>query len=136
MKIISDAGTEAAMARAARSTPPQRPTRRTIDPEALIEARRVWRGVQPRMFRETVAHYGPECIACGATATTVDHVTPLSQGGSPTRLDNCRPMCGSCNSRRGDRPLVEFVRQVRAEQQDNGTRDRRNRQPSRNWFGT
>ncbi len=41
------------------------------------------------------------CLRCGAAPVTVDHVIPLSQGGSNT-LMNLQPLCQSCNSSKGD----------------------------------
>ncbi len=43
------------------------------------------------------ARYGNKCLWCDAkTALTVDHVVPLSQGGSNT-IDNLQPLCARCN---------------------------------------
>ena len=42
----------------------------------------------------------PWCLWCGATRDlTVDHIVPLSQGGS-NESDNLRVLCRKCNSRR------------------------------------
>ncbi|MFV0315486.1 MAG: HNH endonuclease [Microthrixaceae bacterium] len=47
--------------------------------------------------------YGPVCWlqlpGCTRRATTKDHVVPLDHGGTDT-LDNLRPACHSCNSKR------------------------------------
>lgn len=51
---------------------------------------------------------GDPCVYCGATATTVDHIIPVSKGGS-SDWDNLAPACGSCNSRKNDRPLLGFM---------------------------
>ena len=43
-----------------------------------------------------------QCIWCGQPADTVDHATPLSKGGSLMDEAGWRPMCRTCNSRRGN----------------------------------
>ncbi len=44
-------------------------------------------------------HYGNKCLCCGRidVKLTVDHVIPLSKGGS-SDIDNIQPLCVSCNS--------------------------------------
>jgi len=41
----------------------------------------------------------PECVACGAPATDVDHILPKAQGGSDD-WSNLRALCHSCHSKR------------------------------------
>lgn len=36
------------------------------------------------------------CVYCGASATCLDHIIPLSRGG-PHALKNLAPACGPCN---------------------------------------
>jgi 5-methylcytosine-specific restriction endonuclease McrA len=43
-----------------------------------------------------VAYYGGKCWMCGDPADTIDHVIPLSRGGSNWPA-NLRPACKSCN---------------------------------------
>lgn len=45
------------------------------------------------------AYYGGRCWMCRATATEIDHVKPLSRGGSAWPA-NLRPACRTCNSRK------------------------------------
>lgn len=50
--------------------------------------------------------FGGVCLACGGTPVTVDHVMPLSQGGSNT-LRNLQPLCRRCNARKGGQ-IVDY----------------------------
>jgi len=40
---------------------------------------------------------------CTGTADQVDHITPLSKGGSKYDPHNCRAACAACNTSRGNR---------------------------------
>jgi len=44
---------------------------------------------------------GMPCVVCGKPSDTVDHIVPLSKGGS-NELNNLQPMCRSCNSKKSD----------------------------------
>jgi hypothetical protein len=71
--------------------------------------------VQQELTALVLATYGNRCHlrlpGCTRTATTKDHVTPYAQGGSDA-LENFRPACRSCNSKRQDRTLGPSVRVV------------------------
>jgi hypothetical protein len=49
-----------------------------------------------------VAYYGGLCWMCREPYAAIDHVKPLSKGGSNWPA-NLRPACWSCNSRKGAR---------------------------------
>lgn len=59
-----------------------------------------------RVSREATAArramWGNRCWVCGAHATQMDHVKPVAAGG-PDLPANLRPICGSCNRRKGAR---------------------------------
>jgi len=52
--------------------------------------------------------YGHRCLHCAKHASevklTVDHIVPVSKGGT-SNIDNIRPLCGSCNSKKGNKCL-------------------------------
>lgn len=55
-----------------------------------------WRALKARVSRRD---YGC-CYRCGdadAEAYVLDHITPISEGGSPTDLDNLGLLCGPCD---------------------------------------
>lgn len=51
-------------------------------------------------------YYGKKCLSCGRTDAklTVDHVVPLSVGGTNS-IENIQPLCGSCNSSKGTKTI-------------------------------
>ena len=53
-----------------------------------------WRRVRAQFLR-----HHPECAVCGAEATVVDHVVPLSQGGTH-EWANLQPLCVACHNRK------------------------------------
>lgn len=55
------------------------------------------------------ATYGTLCYLCSLEpATAVEHMTPLSRGGT-NDLDNLRPACASCNSKKSGKTYEEYV---------------------------
>lgn len=66
--------------------------------------------VATRDWDRLVARHQGRCAYCGwAGKLTEDHVVPLSRGGRHT-IGNLLPACGSCNSSKGGRFLVEWRR--------------------------
>lgn len=61
-------------------------------------------------WREIKEHYGHRCVYCGKQQQrlTMDHLTPLSRGGSHT-ASNIVPACRSCNSRKHAGPVLTAV---------------------------
>lgn len=45
--------------------------------------------------------YDGKCVYCGGEATTIDHITPRSKGGT-NNLANLVPACKDCNEEKGD----------------------------------
>ncbi|WP_232729900.1 HNH endonuclease [Paenibacillus phocaensis] len=66
-----------------------------------------------REYRKTVLKRDRyTCLWCGEPATTVDHLMPSSKGGSdlPTNLI---ASCSECNSRRGNRSAITYLKENR-----------------------
>jgi hypothetical protein len=51
--------------------------------------------------------YGKPCFFCGAVSDTHEHIIPLSRGGDHSE-GNIVPACGSCNSSKKDKLLIEY----------------------------
>lgn len=45
---------------------------------------------------DLIAQWGDECFDCGDEWAEIDHVLPVRFGG-PHTLENCQPVCSSCN---------------------------------------
>jgi len=62
-------------------------------------------GASKRLTAEVLAYYGTVCWlqlpGCMMRATTKDHVIPVNQGGTDV-MENLRPACHACNSKRRD----------------------------------
>lgn len=48
--------------------------------------------------------YGNACLACGRQETTIDHVVPVSSGGTNT-IGNVQPLCSRCNTSKGTKTI-------------------------------
>jgi 5-methylcytosine-specific restriction endonuclease McrA len=46
--------------------------------------------------RQAYRKYGRKCLLCGAGALEIDHIIPVSLGGTGD-LDNLRPLCTCCH---------------------------------------
>ena len=51
---------------------------------------------------------GQPCAYCDSLASTIDHVVPLSRGGTHYE-GNLAPACRSCNSRKHRRFIAEWM---------------------------
>jgi 5-methylcytosine-specific restriction endonuclease McrA len=56
-----------------------------------------WRRIRGAVLQRD--HY--TCQHCGAKATCVDHIVPVSKGGDPLDADNLVASCNYCNSAKG-----------------------------------
>ena len=66
-----------------------------------------WGGRRAARYTAAVlAEYGTLCVlqlsGCTKIATTADHIVPRSLGGDPWAIENGRPSCRPCNSKRGN----------------------------------
>jgi 5-methylcytosine-specific restriction endonuclease McrA len=60
---------------------------------------------------QRMAYFGERCWVCGGPFEHVDHVIAIARGG-PHVLANLRPICRSCNARKGARDWREWVAQA------------------------
>ncbi len=56
----------------------------------------------PEQLQARIDYYGGLCWMCKNVADTIDHVKPITRGGTNWPA-NIRPACRSCNSRKGNR---------------------------------
>lgn len=64
--------------------------------------------VTPGQIRDRVAFYGNRCAYCGGPYEHIDHVIPLSRGGSNWPA-NLRPSCRRCNLAKGAKLPHQFA---------------------------
>ena len=60
----------------------------------------------PQEWRELLFRFGNKCLCCGRedAPLTVDHVVPLSRGGT-NDINNLQPLCLTCNDRKGAKTI-------------------------------
>jgi 5-methylcytosine-specific restriction endonuclease McrA len=78
--------------------------------EHIRRARKMMNGgaYSLRDVQRLLRRYGGKCAYCGKSkAMTMDHVIPISRGGT-SFIGNLLPACKPCNSSKGDRVLVEW----------------------------
>lgn len=68
----------------------------------------------PAQLQARIDYYGSLCWCCHAPFEAVDHVIALNKGGTNWPA-NLRPICKSCNSSKGDKHPMVFMR-LRAEE--------------------
>lgn len=64
-------------------------------------------GHSPRELGLLMHLYDNRCAYCGGPATAVDHIVPLSRGGS-NFIFNLMPACLPCNSSKRSRRVEEW----------------------------
>jgi 5-methylcytosine-specific restriction endonuclease McrA len=64
---------------------------------------RAWRKVRDEVLKRDHRR----CFYCGDPATTVDHLRPVSRGGTDDK-SNLVAACSDCNGSKGDRTPAEF----------------------------
>lgn len=72
-------------------------TRRLSRLRYLRQSTAAFKAPRPDLRAAKWDYWGNSCWMCGGPATTIDHVKPLSKGGSHL-LANLRPACKPCNS--------------------------------------
>lgn len=72
--------------------------------ERLGLSQKAWRRLRMVVFERD----GYECAYCGDCANTVDHIIPLSRGGT-NDPENLTPACKSCNSSKRDKLVHEWM---------------------------
>lgn len=106
------------------------------EPERFRKAMRDWRATHPeacwlqdtrkrliraqavgvateQQIRDRMAMWGFRCWACSAPMASIDHVIPLSRGGT-NWASNLRPCCISCNSSKGAKHWKRWVDEKQA----------------------
>lgn len=63
----------------------------------------------PKAIQARMEMFGNRCWICGGEYDTVDHVIPISKGGTNWPA-NLRPACRSCNSRKNSRNWRLFTK--------------------------
>src|ERR1039458_1052954 len=55
------------------------------------------------------------CACCGSSGPDIDHIVPVSKGGTNDR-SNLQPLCRRCNNTKGNRLSMEELKERRSEE--------------------
>lgn len=72
-------------------------------PSSRETGTRQWQTIRRRILERD----GHACTYCGQPADQVDHVKPVSKGGSSSTDQQLVAACRTCNARKGDRPAPQ-----------------------------
>jgi len=86
---------------------------RARHPERVKKSLAGWHAKHPTYERELFDEYVGLCAYCQESATTLDHVVPISKGGAHSKA-NLVPACKSCNSSKHDKTLIVWLTTRRA----------------------
>lgn len=76
---------------------------------------------------DVLSRHNHKCIACGTNNDIViDHIMPLSRGGTNTK-DNIQPLCRSCNTSKRNKTMEEWEAAKAAAARANGRKGGRPR---------
>ena len=75
--------------------------------KGVRRARKTANGTFEVTPREITSLLSQPCYHCGAPSEHVDHIIPISRGGSHG-IGNLGPMCASCNLSKGAKTYAEF----------------------------
>ncbi len=64
------------------------------------------------LLKEKFNKLGNKCVICGSKNITIDHIIPISKGGT-NNIDNLQPLCKSCNSSKGNKNMEEFTKYLK-----------------------
>ena len=68
-----------------------------------LQRKRARKAIPPKVRRSIFNRDGDVCCHCGSVeALTIDHIIPVSRGGSDD-ISNLQTLCKSCNSRKRDK---------------------------------
>lgn len=84
---------------------------REIDRHRYLRRRDIEGIFTKEQLQDRVDYYGGLCYICGGPYEHIDHVIPLSRGGTNWPA-NLRPMCAEHNLIKGAKSLVEFMAEM------------------------
>lgn len=64
-----------------------------------------YRSLTKEEWQDQVVLFDGKCGYCLRPASTMEHILPISKGGSHT-IDNVIPCCAECNSKKKDRSML------------------------------